>query len=64
MDRPNLDKTDLPDDGHFAPDDEPIRPSENWVRELVAFTRPGCEIQFPAREIAERDVPFVYDDFS
>ena len=36
---------------------------DDWVHELIALTRPGVEIQFPAREINERQVPFVYDDF-
>jgi hypothetical protein len=37
--------------------------NDDWVHELIAMTRPGVEIQFPAREINERQVPFVYDDF-
>lgn len=36
---------------------------DDWVHELIALTRPGVEIEFPAREIEERQVPFVYDDF-
>jgi hypothetical protein len=36
---------------------------DDWVHELIAMTRPGVEIEFPAREINEREVPFVYDDF-
>ena len=36
---------------------------DDWVHELIAMTRPGIEIEFPAREINEREVPFVYDDF-
>ena len=36
---------------------------DDWVHELIAMTRPGVEIEFPMREINEREVPFVYDDF-
>jgi hypothetical protein len=36
---------------------------DDWVHELIAMTRPGIEIEFPVREINEREVPFVYDDF-
>jgi hypothetical protein len=64
VDRPDFNKSQLEDDNNVASDDEPIRASENWVRELVALTRPGCEIQFPVRQIGDRDLPFVYDDFS
>lgn len=39
------------------------RVDDNWVRELIAMTRPGVEIQFPVRQINERQIPFVYDDF-
>ena len=37
---------------------------DDWVHEVIAMTRPGVEIQFPLREIDEREVPFAYDDFS
>jgi hypothetical protein len=36
---------------------------DDWVHELIAMTRPGVEIEFPARTIDQREVPFVYDDF-
>jgi hypothetical protein len=36
---------------------------DDWVHELIAMTRPGVEIEFPARDINDRAVPFVYDDF-
>ena len=39
------------------------RADDDWVHEVIAMTRPGAEIQFPARSIDEREVPFVYDDF-
>ncbi len=37
---------------------------DDWVHEVIAMTRPGVEIQFPLREIDEREIPFAYDDFS
>lgn len=36
---------------------------DDWVHEVIAMTRPGVEIRFPARAIDEREIPFVYDDF-
>ncbi len=60
MDKPGNPERDMPEDGS-ANDAEDFAP--NWVEELIAMTRPGAEIQFPAREVNERPVPFVYDDF-
>ncbi|WP_375393829.1 hypothetical protein [uncultured Sphingomonas sp.] len=37
---------------------------DDWVHEVIAMTRPGIEIEFPVRAINEREIPFVYDDFS
>ena len=36
---------------------------DDWVHELITMTRPGVEIQFPARQVDDREIPFVYDDF-
>ena len=60
MDRPRLEPQEPSAD---AAPEEPVEPSDDWVRELVAMTRPGVEIEFPARQIDERQVPLVYDDF-
>jgi hypothetical protein len=37
--------------------------NDDWVHEAIAMTRPGIEIEFPIREINEREIPFAYDDF-
>jgi plasmid stability protein len=39
------------------------RTDDDWVSELIAMTRPGVEIDWPARTIEQRGVPFLYDDF-
>jgi hypothetical protein len=59
MDRPQLDEPET------AADSEAVPPAatDDWVHELVAFTRPGAEIEFPVRDIAARPIPLIYDDF-
>ena len=41
-----------------------MRANDDWVHELIAITRPGVEIRFPDRSLADRVIPFQYDDFS
>ncbi|CAN5318708.1 hypothetical protein BH10PSE15_BH10PSE15_13630 [soil metagenome] len=41
-----------------------VTPSDDWVHELIAMTRPGVEIEFPNRTLSDRVIPFEYDDFS
>ena len=40
------------------------RAEDDWVHELIAMTRPGVDIRFPTRGLADRVLPFEYDDFS
>jgi hypothetical protein len=36
---------------------------DDWVHELIEMTRPGIEINRPARGLQERAIPFEFDDF-
>ena len=36
---------------------------DDWVHELIEMTRPGIEINRPARGLQERVIPFEFDDF-
>lgn len=62
MDRPSISKADIPEDAPTS--DASIAPSDDWVHELIAMTRPGVEIHLPFRELGGRVCPFEYDDFS
>ena len=62
MDRPNISKADIPEDASIS---EPsVAPSDDWVHELIAMTRPGIDFSLASRESWERQVPFEFDDFS
>jgi hypothetical protein len=67
MERSKFEKPEYSSDETEIFADEPGNngdgPSDDWVHELIAMTRPGVEIEFPVRSIADRPVPFVYDDF-
>lgn len=59
QDRMN-DRLTMVDEASFANESDV---ADEWVHEVIAMTRPGVEIQFPARAIDEREIPFVTDDF-
>ena len=62
MDRPNISKSDIPEDSSIS---EPhVVASDDWVHELIAMTRPGVEINLPMRGLSDRVIPFQFDDFS
>jgi hypothetical protein len=66
VDRPDLRRIDpenLPSNGS-AESAASKDWGDDWVHELIAMTRPGIEINIPARMPWERQVPFEYDDFS
>ena len=61
MDRPAI--------GRAGATDEEVIPmttsnDDNWVHELIAMTRPGVEVNLFHRGLADRVMPFQFDDFS
>ena len=62
MDRPTIGKADIPEDASVS--EASIAPSDDWVHELIAMTRPGIDFNLPSRESWERQVPWEFDDFS
>ena len=62
MERASIRRADLPEDASGS--EVPVTPSDDWVNELVAMTRPGMDMELPPRAFISRPPPFVFDDFS
>jgi len=60
MDRPEIHGGETPD---LEPPASTTKPERSWVHELIEMTRPGFEIEFPVRRVADSPIPFIDYDF-